>query len=209
MENTPLTVRIWTSSHGTEYHHFPQSLKEEYQKKQEYFSLFSEPEVFAKPGRLWDRWFMWEFENHFDPCATTPTLNVILLGGNDIRRDFKRGCCRIYYGSKALIGMHAQSPHLLLLMGSMPSPATHEQTEWISARTNEAVRGEIVKEFNKETGRSFGYGSTVSFFTNEEGYFRANQYFDPDGIHLNPHGARRLAKGLLKCINQMAHQFFD
>lgn len=198
----PCSVTIWTSSHGTDRHHFPLSLGSAFNELlpevEKYMFL---PSISAKPGRFSNSDFMREFTNNFNDLPPQPThLNIILMGDNDIRSLGVDGGWRHYKNALKMIEMTKNSPHALLLMGIMPSPVSYLQTDVHADYCDFRVRKEVEalhKTKDLSGPQKIGFIRTAQFFDDENGFIENELYFKRDRIHLNKAGAKQLATHLL------------
>ena len=124
-------VEIWTSSHGTDYHHFPSSLstafKENTHPKRDL--LIKSPYIDALPGQQLKEKFVKDFKFDFEriPSGTTKIF-IIMMGGDDIRCSDYIGACRVERHLSQLIELHKNSCHGLIVCGLLPSPVTLKET---------------------------------------------------------------------------------
>ena len=201
---TPCVVKIWTSSHGTDRHHFPGALQSEFNSCTEKSEYMKYPLVDAKPGRLMNDRFFGQIEDDFAMIPDdTSRLNVILMGDNDIRTHGNGGGYRILNKSKKLINLHKDTKHALLLMGQMPSPVSHVQTSGISDYADFRVQREIEKlhqETTTDHQEKIGFVRTSLFFDDPFGFLDHERYFTRDRVHLNHEGAQCLARNLIKNV---------
>ncbi len=202
---SPVDVVIWTSSHGTPFHHLPQELEKIYSKNVRMKAFLNKPLFNAKPGRLMNSQFMFEFTHDFERIdPSTTRLSIILMGDNDLRSLGIDGCSRVFNNSKKLISLHESSHHALLLMGLLPSPGTHLQTSGFADYCDFRVKKEVEKAHEKGDPEKLGFVRTSVFFNDREGHIKHKIHFCLDGVHLKPEGARCLARNLLnKSVNFM------
>jgi len=200
----PYQVKLWTSSHGTGKHHLPKYLKYLYEDNP-YFLL---PEINAKPGRYLDDVFMSDFSKDFEILLeeTTPRINVILMGDNDIRAFNYRGGYQIVKNTWQLLKMHGKTMNPLILMGLMPSPLTHHQSLPLAEYTDDRLREQIlIQRVNVwEKPHLCSFVSTASFFSDSKGRLENKKYFHKDLVHLNRVGAFALAYYLLDYLDEFA-----
>jgi len=137
---TPIKCRIWTSSHGNDNHYFPKELSQLFQNK---FGIDT-PIIDSRPGRLFNDEFMTEFEANFHGL-TDPQINVILMGDNDLRTHAVHGAQRTQENTKKIINLHKNTPHGLLIFGSLPSPATFPQTAPLANFLDDQTEDELIK----------------------------------------------------------------
>lgn len=191
----PFPVKIWTSSHGLGSHYFPQSLREVFAENDK----IKFPEINAKGGRMiTDDFVITYLEEFKNNKNSEPQISVLLLGDNDIRRYSRKGAFKVYKNTKQIIEAHKQSQHPLLLLGLMPSPKTHAETNPISEYLDDTFQQEIQNLHSNPEYRHLGFVSTASFFTNEEGFILNRKYFERDGVHLKKDGALTLATNILE-----------
>ena len=194
----PAEVVIWTSSHGTDYHHLPAELEKIYSKNTNMQEYLNKPLINAKPGRLMNSQFMQDFTSDFQTInPSTTRLSIILMGDNDLRCLGVSGCYRVLNNTRKLIKLHENSQHALLIFGLMPSPATHHQTSGHADYCDFRVRKEIERAHEIDKSRNIGFVKTSVFFDDPQGFIRNRYYFCPDGVHLKPAGAKCLAKNIL------------
>ena len=123
---TPCVVKIWTSSHGTDRHHFPGALQTEFNSSIEKSEYMKYPLIDAKPGRLMNDRFFGQIEDDFAMIPDdTSRLNVILMGDNDIRTHGNGGGYRILNKSKKLI---LNQVHSLVMQDSAMESAKPKTT---------------------------------------------------------------------------------
>ena len=194
----PVEVVIWTSSHGTDYHHLPLEIDKIYSKSTNMPEFLNKPLINAKPGRMMNSQFMKDFTSDFQTInPSTTRLSIILMGDNDLRCLGVSGCYRVLNNTKKLIKIHEGTHHALLLFGLMPSPATHYQTSGHADYCDFRVRKEVEKAHVLGNPRNIGFVKTSMFFDDPQGFIRNRHYFCQDGVHLKIAGARCLAKNIL------------
>ena len=194
----PFEVMLWTSSHGSDHHFLPNEISNFYSKHQKMQSFMAKPLINAKPGRLMNSQFIAEFTKDFESLdPSTTRVSIILMGDNDLRSLGVNGGSRVLNNSKKLIELHKDTNHALLLMGLMPSPATHQQTDGHADYCDFRVRKEVAKAHETGNPRFIGFVQTSTFFNDPEGFIRNKLYFCLDGVHLRQKGARCLARHLM------------
>lgn len=192
----PFAVKIYTSSHGTARHNFPQALEKVFQENDQI--LF--PTIDAKGGRMITDKFVEDYLTEFNTIKDSkePRITVLLLGDNNIRTFAKRGAFMTFKNTKQIIDIHKESIHPLLLLGVMPSPATHAQTIPLSEYLDDILQEEVEKLHSNLEGTSIAFVCTSSFFTDSNGFLRNRKYFKSDQIHLNSFGSLSLAGNIVE-----------
>ena len=196
----PYEVKIWTSSHGTDYHHFPSSLSKAFHENKHPLrdSLISFPLVNAVPGRQTREKLVTEVQKDLnDVPADTRRTNIILMGDNDIRCNDYIGACRIERNIGRLIELHRGSRHGLIVCGLLPSPATWKENDFLFHRVSSQLFAQVEIANSKPQGRQIAFLKTIHIFLDSDGLIDVHKYFMPDRVHLNSAGALRLAQHLV------------
>lgn len=204
---TPFKVKIWTSSHGLESHHFPQSLETVFQES----SKLKQIQIDAKGGRQINEEFVAEYLKDFRKVKELgePQITVLLMGDNNIRKFAKKGAFKVFKFTKEIIKAHEGTCHPLLVLGLMPSPKTHHSTISIAEYLDDILQETIFKLHKDSSGRFFAFVCTTSFFTNQDGFILNKKYFSRDGIHLNKDGALALASNIVENARLLAETVWD
>ena len=195
----PFRVTIWTSSHGTEKHYFPQSLNNYFVRN----THFLYPVVNAKPGRLTNDLFIKEFLSDFERIPKEINqLNVILMGDNDLRRDKNKGAFHLFVNIQKLIEMHLDTSHALLVLGLLPCPYSikHSDLDRHFEISDFKIEKEIRQLHSKNMGKNIGFSRTRTFFNEDQNLIDWYQYFERDGVHLKRNGSDCLARNMLQEI---------
>jgi len=206
----PCEVKIWTSSHGTDYHHFPSSLskafKENTHPKRDL--LIKQPYIDAIPGRQMKEKFVKDFKFDFERIPSgTNRISIIMMGGNDIRCNAYLGACRIERHMSHLIELHKDSRHGLIVCGLLPSPVSWKETSSLFHRVSNRLYKQV-EAANNPQHQKIAYLQLNHVFLDEKGLIEDARFFDPDRIHLNPTGAFQLAKHLIDSTIPIVETFF-
>lgn len=196
----PFEVKIWTSSHGTSYHHFPLNLEKAFRDStnEKKDSLIQSPCVNAIPGRCLTKRFVEEVKTDLeksDPLVRQ--MNIILMGDNDVRSLAFSGSYRVVSQIGKLIELHENTQNALILCGLLPSPATHMVTARLFDYTSSNIRNLCDEAHTTPRGRFISYLKLSHLFNDQDGLIDYLRYFEEDGVHLNPTGAYRLAQYLV------------
>ncbi len=195
----PFDVLIWTSSHGTSFHHFPVNLGKAFNDcKHEHKNLIKAPFVNAVPGRCMKPGFFLEVKTdleRFDPKARR--MNIILMGDNDVRCMAFPGSYRVVKQGGRLIKLHENTPHALIMCGLLPSPATHNITSKLFDITSRNLKDLCEESHTTPAGQFISYLKLSHLFNDPDGLIDYQKYFEEDAVHLNPTGAYRLAQYLI------------
>ena len=202
VQNKPLPVKIWTSSHGLASHYFPQSLEKVFKENNE----IELPSINAKGGRTFSDDLVATYTSEFDKIKDSKDsqMSVFLLGDNDTRRYGKRGSFKVFKNTKAIINLHKQTAHPLLICGQMPSPRTYPSTNPLAEYLDDIIQDEIESLYVEPEGRFFGYVCAKMFFNDQHGFLRNKEYFMNDGVHLTRLGAERLATCIIENAKTLA-----
>ena len=195
----PFEVLIWTSGHGTSLHHFPINLGKAYQEcKHQNKHLIQAPFANAVPGRVMKPSFYDEVKTDFEKIGPgIRRMNIIMMGDNDVRCLAYSGSFRVIKQGGRIVELHKGTPHALVLCGLLPSPATHNLTAITFDVTSRKLNDLCEQSHSSPTGRFISYLKLSHLFNDEDGLLDYNSYFESDGVHLNPHGAYRLAQYLV------------
>ena len=201
-----MEVKIFTSSHGTEFHHFPQTLAQIFAEN----SFIQYPLIDAEPGRMFHATFFKKYKEDFEGIQNqdTPRISVIIIGDNNIRNEAFRGGFRILQMAGKLIELHKGTIHPLLFFGLMPSPITHCSTYQLAEYSDSRVE-DLFKAAQKESqtnGKLFTFVRLSEFFE-DEGSVMRDLFFEKDKIHLNQKGAQTLAQQILRFATQVAENY--
>jgi len=195
----PFEVMIWTSSHGTPFHHFPVNLVKAYDECTHHNKhLITMPSVNAIPGRCMKPGFFLEVQADFekiDPKARR--MNIILMGDNDVRCMALPGSYRVLKQGGRLVELHGDTHHALVLCGLLPSPATHNITSRLFDITSCKLKELCEESHTTPAGRFISYLKLSHIFNDQDGLIDFKKYFETDGVHLNPSGAFQLAQYLV------------
>ena len=196
------SVRLFTSSHGLASHHFPKALARVFKEN----SLIEYPVVDAVGGRVMHEDFVAYYKQEFEKIKQTrkPTISILLLGDNNIRRYAVVGAFRVYQHTKEITELHKGTCHPLLVCGLVPSPKTIPQSGILCEHVDDVLQKMINDLHCDPAGRLFGYVCTTSFFVDEQGFVIEKKHFAKDGIHLNELGAHVLALHLLANAKMLA-----
>jgi hypothetical protein len=207
----PFEVLIWTSSHGTSFHHFPINLGRAYQDCQhQHKNLILEPFVNAVPGRCMKPGFYREVETDFERIEEgTRRMNIILMGDNDVRCLAFPGSYRVIKQSERLVELHKNTPHALVLCGLLPSPATHNITSRLFDITSRNLKDICEQSHTSLEGQFISYLKVSHLFNDQDGLIDYQTYFEPDGVHLNPTGAYQLAQHLVNYAADFAESCYN
>ena len=206
----PCEVKIWTSSHGTEYHHFPFSLSKAFNENihPKRDLLIKSPYIDAIPGRQMKQKFVKDFEFDFERIPSgTNRISIIMMGGNDIRCNAYIGACRVEKHMSQLIEIHKDSRHGLIVCGLLPSPVTWQETASLFHRVSSRLYRQV-ETANMSQNKRIAYLQLNHIFLDEKGFIEDKRYFDPDRVHLNPSGAFLLAKHLIDSTIPIVETFF-
>jgi hypothetical protein len=188
----PFQVKIWTSSHGTARHYFPETLHKNFITNDYY--LF--PTIDAKPGRLTDEEFMENFLTDFGKISeNVKRVNVLLMGDNDLRKDLDRGAFDLFSNTKICIEKHLDTRHALLVLGLIVSPYLFNLRGSHFNVADFKIEQEVRNLHSQEKGRNIGFSRTSTYFSNSH-----QNYFERDNTHLNKIGAQCLVDHMLKEI---------
>jgi hypothetical protein len=206
----PFEVKIWTSSHGTDYHHFPSSLQKAFSNNTHPLrdSLISLPLVNAIPGRETKSPFVYDFRHDFDNIPLdVRRVNVLLIGDNDIRNNDYVGASRIENNFQKIMDFHKGSPHCLIICGLLPSPATLTHTIFLFHRVSNRLYGMVELQNKHQDNTHIAFLKVMNIFLDERGFINEEQFFEPDRIHLNTKGAFHLADHLITSLLSIVQSF--
>jgi hypothetical protein len=206
----PFEVKIWTSSHGTDRHHFPASLQKAFFSNTHPLrdSLITLPLLNAIPGRETKDQFVAEFKQDFDNIPSdVRRVSVILMGDNDIRSNDYVGASRIESNIQRIIDFHHDSPHCLIICGLLPSPVSWTHTSFLFHRVSNRLYSKV-DSLNKSSGQPHvAFLKVLNIFLDGKGFIEEQKFFDSDRIHLNPQGAFQLANHLITSILSTVQSF--
>ena len=208
----PCEVKIWTSSHGTDYHYFPSSLSKSFQENTHPVRdvLVQLPLVNAIPGRQTTEAFVREFKNDFNLIpAETNRINIILMGDNDLRSNSYVGACRVERNIGRIIELHKGSRHGLIVCGLLPSPVNWAESDFLFHRVSNQLFQQVEMANSAPLGRRIAFLRTLHVFIDENGLIEAGKYFENDKVHLNQTGAFRLAQHLVNSLVPIAETFLQ
>jgi lysophospholipase L1-like esterase len=206
----PFEVKIWTSSHGTDYHYFPSNLQKAFNENENERknNLIQFPHVNAIPGRQTKDKFVSEFQHDFSNISQHERrINIFMLGDNDIRCNDHVGACRIERNVGKLIDLHRNSQHILVVCGLLPSPVTWNYNETLFNRVSNRLQSQIEIANTNSKERRFAFLKLMHIFQNDEGLIDDDKFFEKDKTHLNHLGACQLAKHLIDNIIVIAETF--
>ena len=208
----PYEVKIWTSSHGTDYHYFPSSLSKAFHENThpQRDVLIQLPLINAKPGRQTKETFVREMKNEFDQIsAETKRINIVLMGDNDIRSNDYVGACRVERNIGRIVELHKGSRHGLVVCGLLPSPVTWTESDFLFHRVSNQLFRQVETANSAPSGRRIAFLRTLHVFMDENGLIEAGKYFENDKVHLNQIGAFRLAQHLVNSLVPIAETFLQ
>jgi len=206
----PCEVKIWTSSHGTDYHYFPSSLfiafsQNTHPRKNELIQL---PLVNALPGRQTTDKFVADFTQDFANISPDARrINIIMMGDNDVRNCDYIGACRVERNVGQLIELHKDSRHGLIVCGLLPSPATWRHTHSLFQRVSNRLYKQVNTANINSHGRKIAFLKTIQIFLDEKGFINGAKFFERDLIHLNSTGALQLACHLIDSTVSIVESF--
>ena len=206
----PCEIKIWTSSHGTDYHHFPSALSKAFSENSHPLknSLISLPLINAVPGRETKRKFVSEVHHDFEQIPPeVKRINVLLMGDNDVRKNDYVGACRVEQNIGQIIDFHKGSRHGLVICGLLPSPVSWKYTHFLFHRVSSRLYRQVETANLNANGRQIAYLRTMNIFFDDKGFIDEDRFFEPDRIHLNPRGAYQLAKHLIDNIIPITETF--
>jgi hypothetical protein len=206
---TPYEALIWTSSHGTAFHHFPKNIERSLKENtNENKNIISKIEINAVPGRQTKNLFVAEMtQNFWSIPDETKRINVILMGDNDIRSNDYLGASRVEQNIGRIIELHKGSRHGLIVCGLLPSPATWKENDFLFHRVSNRLYKQVESANSNPLGRRIAFLKTIHVFTGENGLLDAENLFERDLIHLQQEGAYKLAKHLVDNIILIANTF--
>jgi lysophospholipase L1-like esterase len=206
----PCEVMIWTSSHGTDYHHFPSNLEKAFNENTHprKTSLIQLPLVNAIPGRQTTKTFVSDVRKEIETIPwETRRVNIIMMGCNDIRSNDYIGACRIETSISQLIGLHKSLGHGLIVCGLLPSPVSWTQQASLFHRVSSRLYKQTEMANSGAASRQIAFLRLNHIFLDEKGFIDEEKFFERDRIHLNPTGAYQLAKHLIDSMIPIIETF--
>ena len=208
MAQSKLKVTLWTSSHGTSDHHFPQSMRKTF-KENEFINY---PVINAKRGGTFRPEFLEQYERNFEQIQkqNKPQLNVILLGDNNLRMQAFRGGLEILKHATKLVELHKNSIHPLLFFGLLPSPISHYSTFQLARFSDDKVEELFLNTHRSDPKNSklFTFVRSDRFFMDANGSVLSDMFFEKDKTHLNKEGALVLAQEIYGWSLRVAENYF-
>ena len=203
----PLPVVIWACSHGTDRHHFPETMGRVINELQSPIRApFYLSKINARPGRMLDDRFMEEYEiDFFGTRMGKPQMNVILMGGNDIETHKLNGAARFLANIQTLTGWHDNSNSPLMLCGLPPRPAVHYQTEHLANYVDSRMKRMMTqRHVGGPLNHMFRFVKTFDFFKDKDGFCMTVNMYDEDETHFNQSGVAMFCEKLYHHINDQA-----
>ena len=186
-KDQPIVVKIFTSSHGRPGRHLIQGLEKVFCQN----SFMTFPSINFKPGRLVNYRLYNEVKRDFFRIPIgEQRLTIIILGDNDLRVDLDQGMRRVSNYYKEIVKIYENSKHLLLLLGTLPSPISQKFTDRYSLKNDFRIQN-LVEEQNSDH---------ICFLKTQTLFDRVGvpqkAFFEKDLTHLRPIGAEVLAKAV-------------
>ena len=206
----PCEVMIWTSSHGTDYHHFPSNLEKSFNENTHTrkTSLIQLPLVNAIPGRQTTQTFVSDVKKNLETIPwETRRINIIMMGCNDIRSNDFLGASRIESSVSQLIELHKNYSHGLIVCGLLPSPVSWRRQALLFHKVSNRLYKQTEMSNTGVTHRQIAYLRLNHIFLDSKGFIDEEKFFDRDRIHLNPTGAYQLAKHLIDSMIPIIETF--
>lgn len=206
----PCEVMIWTSSHGTDYHHFPSNLEKAFNENTHprKTSLIQLPLINAIPGRQTKHPFVAEIRENLENISWDDRrVNIIMMGCNDIRSNDFLGASRIETSVRQLIELHKNYSHGLIICGLLPSPVSWKKQALLFHKVSSRLYNQTEIANNGAAGRQIAYLRLNHIFLDQRGLIDEEKFFDRDRIHLNPCGAYQLAKHLIDSMIPIIETF--